>query len=336
MLSVQGLYKFYGDFLALENVSFEVAQGEVVGFLGPNGAGKSTTMKTLVGFLPASRGRVSVDGLDVTRYPIETRRRIGYLPEHTPLYGDMRVGEFLSYRAKIKGVPRRERSKRLDYVIGATGLADRRRQQIETLSKGYKQRVGIADALVGDPRLLILDEPTIGLDPNQVREVRSLVEELAQRHTILLSTHILAEVERVCDRAVIIARGKIVADDSLDGLRERYREHAVRVTLRADETSENLRVALAGAAGARDAVALYDEHEGTRQRFKVFCGEGTSEDGLGESIARLAASEGWALSQLEPQRPRLEEIFWSLTMGDEGPAAEAAESEAPLSAEAAS
>ena len=212
MLSVQGLYKFYGDFLALQDVSFEVAQGEVVGFLGPNGAGKSTTMKTLVGFLPASRGRVSVDGLDVTRYPIETRRRIGYLPEHTPLYGDMRVGEFLAYRAKIKGVARRERSKRLDYVIGATGLQDRKRQQIETLSKGYKQRVGIADALVGDPRLLILDEPTIGLDPNQVREVRSLVEELAQRHTILLSTHILAEVERVCDRAVIIARGKIVAD----------------------------------------------------------------------------------------------------------------------------
>ncbi|MGE0706522.1 MAG: ABC transporter ATP-binding protein [Planctomycetota bacterium] len=316
MLSVRGLYKFYGDFLALEDVSFDVGEGEVVGFLGPNGAGKSTTMKTLVGFLPASRGRVTVDGLDVRRHPLETRRRIGYLPEHTPVYPDMRVREYLDYRAQIKGVPRAQRKQRVDYVLEATQLDDRTRQTIETLSKGLKQRVGIADALVADPRLLVLDEPTIGLDPNQVREVRSLVEELAQRHTILLSTHILSEVERVCSRAVIVARGRVVADDTLEGLRERYREQAVRVTLRADHTTEHLRVALAGLPGVAEVQPLWEEHQGTRQRFRVGCAQGVDEEVVAEAVAALAAREGWPLSELTPQRPSLEEIFARLTMGE--------------------
>ena len=175
MLLVENLFKFYGDFLALDDVSFQVGKGEVVGLLGHNGAGKSTSMKTIVGFLPLSKGRIRVDGLDITRYPIESRRRIGYLPEHTPLYTDMRVREYLTYRAQLKGIGWRGRKSRVDYVIEATGLEDRTRQTIETLSKGYKQRVGIADALVGDPGLLILDEPTIGLDPNQIREGRGLL-----------------------------------------------------------------------------------------------------------------------------------------------------------------
>jgi ABC-2 type transport system ATP-binding protein len=316
VLSVQGLYKFYGEFLALENISFHVSKGEVVGFLGPNGAGKSTTMKTVVGYLPASRGTIQVDGLDVGRYPLETRRRIGYLPEHTPLYSDMRVREFLTYRARIKGVAWRDRRKRIDYVIEATSLGDRVRQTIETLSKGYRQRVGIADALVGDPQLLILDEPTIGLDPNQIQDVRGLIATLAERHTILLSTHILAEVERVCDRVVIVARGKVVADDSLGDLRERYRTHAVNLTLRADETTDHVQNGLATVTGAGEVEPLGGEHRENRQSFKVSCAEGTSDEALAEALAAYANKRGWPLSELSSERPQLEQIFWKLTMTD--------------------
>lgn len=320
MLSVENLFKFYGDFLALDDVSFHVGQGEVVGLLGPNGAGKSTSMKTIVGFLPLSKGRIRVDGLDITRYPIESRRRIGYLPEHTSLYTDMRVREYLTYRAQLKGVGWRARKSRVDYVIEATGLEDRTRQTIETLSKGYKQRVGIADALVGDPGLLILDEPTIGLDPNQIREVRGLLDRLAERHTILLSTHILPEVERVCDRVVVIAQGKIAADDSIAGLRARYRENAVRVALRADETSDALKTALLGVPGVSSAEPLFEEHEGTRQVFWVECGPEISDDQLAERLVDFSRDKGWPLSELTPQRPTLEQIFVRLTMGELGPA----------------
>jgi gliding motility-associated transport system ATP-binding protein len=322
VLSVENLFKFYGDFLALNDVSFHVGQGEVVGLLGPNGAGKSTSMKTIVGFLPLSRGRICVDGLDITRYPIESRRRIGYLPEHTPLYTDMRVREYLTYRAQLKGIGWRARKSRVDYVIEATGLEDRVRQPIETLSKGYKQRVGIADALVGDPGLLILDEPTIGLDPNQIREVRGLLDRLAERHTILLSTHILPEVERVCDRVVVIAQGKIAADDSITGLRARYRENAVRVALRADETSDAIRTALLSVAGVSSAEPLFEEHEGTRQVFWVECGAEISDDELAERLVDFSRDKGWPLSELTPQRPTLEQIFVRLTMGELGPASE--------------
>lgn len=325
MLSVENLFKFYGDFLALEDVSFHVGKGEVVGLLGPNGAGKSTSMKTIVGFLPLSKGRIRVDGLDITRFPIESRRRIGYLPEHTPLYTDMRVREYLTYRAQLKGVGWRARKSRVDYVVESTGLEDRVRQTIGTLSKGYKQRVGIADALVGDPGLLILDEPTIGLDPNQIREVRGLLDRLAERHTILLSTHILPEVERVCDRVVVIAQGKIAADDTIAGLRARYRENAVRVALRADETSDAIKRALLGIAGVSSAEPLFEEHEGTRQVFWVECAAEISDDQLAERLVDFSRDKGWPLSELTPQRPTLEQIFVRLTMGQLGPAADAAQ-----------
>ncbi|MBL4847542.1 MAG: ATP-binding cassette domain-containing protein [Planctomycetes bacterium] len=320
MLSVENLFKFYGDFLALDDVSFHVGKGEVVGLLGPNGAGKSTSMKTIVGYLPQTKGRIRVDGLDISRYPIESRRRIGYLPEHTPLYTDMRVREYLTYRAQLKGIGWRSRKSRVDYVIGATGLEDRERQSIETLSKGYKQRVGIADALVGDPGLLILDEPTIGLDPNQIREVRSLLESLAERHTILLSTHILPEVERVCDRVVVIAKGKIAADDTIDGLRARYRENAVRIALRADETTDALKTAIQAVNGVSSVEPLFAESEGTRQVFWVEAASDLSDDVLAERLVSLSIDRGWPLSELTPQRPTLEQIFVRLTMGELGPA----------------
>ena len=326
MLSVQNLVKFYGDFHALKGIDFEVSQGEVVGLLGPNGAGKSTTMRTIVGYLPITRGRICVDGLDITHYPIESRRRIGYLPEHTPLYGDMRVREFLSYRAQLKGIGWRARRAQVDYVIEATGLLDRTRQSIDTLSKGYKQRVGIADALVGDPGLLILDEPTIGLDPTQILEVRSLMERLAQRHTVLLSTHILPEVERVCDRVIVIAQGAIAADDTIQDLRARYSERAVRVALRADETCDALKIALSQLEGVVSAEPLWSEHEGTRQVFFLRYGE-EPEEAISARVIALSQARGWPLVEFTPQRPSLEQVFVRLTMGEAASAAAASPGE---------
>ncbi len=313
MLRIQQLRKFYGDFLALRDVTFAVEPGDVVGLLGPNGAGKSTTMRSAVGFIPYSAGSIQVDGLEVARFPVETRRRIGYLPEHTPLYGDMRVREFLTYRARIKGVPRRQVAARVDYVMERAWLRDRARQFIDTLSKGYRQRVGLADALVGNPRLLILDEPTIGLDPNQVQGVRSLIRELGETHTIVLSTHILQEVEVVCNRVVIIAAGRTVADDTVAGLLEAHRERAFTVTVRADETTDAVATRLGAAEGVAAVEPRWEESEGTVQRFVIRYREDSDEAAAGEAIARAASEAGWALSELTPRRATLESIFMTLT-----------------------
>jgi len=219
MIRVSKLTKYYADNLALDRVSFEVAAGEIVGFLGPNGAGKSTTMKILTCFLPPSGGTAAIAGHDILEEPLAVRSHIGYMPENVPLYKEMRVQEYLAFRAKIKDVPRRERKKRLEEVIERCWLKSVARQTIGTLSKGYRQRVGLADAMVSDPDLLILDEPTIGLDPNQVRQVRSLIHQLGSDHTVLISTHILPEVEMICDRVIIINNGRVAAQDSLDSLR---------------------------------------------------------------------------------------------------------------------
>jgi ABC-2 type transport system ATP-binding protein len=222
VIHVSKLTKFYGDYMAIEDVSFEVARGQVVGFLGPNGAGKTTTMRILAGFLTATSGSATIDGLDVFWKPLEVRRKIGYLPESCPLYPEMRVTEYLRFRAGVKGLHGREATKRIEYVLGRCWLTDVRRQLIGTLSKGYRQRVGLADTLLHDPPVLILDEPTAGLDPNQQRETRNLIRELGQQHTILHSTHILTEVERTCERIIIIDRGKVVA---IGDLSELQREH---------------------------------------------------------------------------------------------------------------
>lgn len=321
MLSVQRLRKFYGDFLALRDVSFDVNAGDVVGLLGPNGAGKSTTMRAIAGFHPYAHGSIKVDGLEVARYPVETRRRIGYLPEHTPLYTDMRVQEFLAYRARIKGVPRKQVAARVGLAMERTWLGDRARQFIDTLSKGYRQRVGLADALVGEPRLLILDEPTIGLDPNQVQGLRGLLRELGETHTIVLSTHILQEVEVVCDRVVIVAGGRTVADDTVSGLLAANRQRTIRVTVRADETTDNVRRTLAEVDGVVAVEPHWEETAGDLQRLDVRYGEEADEAAVGEAVARKVADAGWALSELNPQRPSLESIFVRLTQENVGEAA---------------
>jgi ABC-2 type transport system ATP-binding protein len=223
VIHVSKLTKYYGDYPAIRDVSFDVPRGQVVGFLGPNGAGKTTTMRILAGFMTATSGRASIDGLDVFWRPVEVRRRIGYMPENCPLYPEMRVVEYLRFRAGIKGLHGGAARRRIDYVLGRCWLTGVSRQLIGTLSKGYRQRVGLADALLADPPVLILDEPTAGLDPSQIRETRKLIRELGEQHTMLLSTHILPEVEMTCDRVIIINRGEVAAEGMLDDLRARHR-----------------------------------------------------------------------------------------------------------------
>jgi ABC-2 type transport system ATP-binding protein len=222
MIHVENLTKYYGDYAAVRDVSFDVERGQVVGFLGPNGAGKSTTMRILTGYLNATSGSASVDGKDVFWDPIEARRRIGYLPESCPLYSEMRVEEYLRFRGGLKGLNGRETKSRLGYVLDRCWLRDVRRQLIGTLSKGYRQRVGLADALIANPPVLVLDEPTVGLDPTQIRETRKLIKELGSEHTVLLSTHVLPEVEMTCDHVILIYQGKVAAKGSLDSLRRKF------------------------------------------------------------------------------------------------------------------
>jgi ABC-2 type transport system ATP-binding protein len=239
MIVVEHLTKYYGEYPAVRDVSFQVDKGQVVGFLGPNGAGKSTTMRILAGFLTATSGRARIGGKDVFWDPIEARRRIGYMPENCPLYTDMRVDEYLWFRGGLKGLGRSERKKRLGYVLERCWLKDVRRQIIGTLSKGYRQRVGLADSLVADPPVLILDEPTAGLDPTQIRETRKLMRELGQHHTMLLSTHILSEVEATCDSVIVIYQGRVVEDGSLSAVRQRHK----------NKTLEDIFVGLTGQEG---------------------------------------------------------------------------------------
>lgn len=218
MIEVANISKYFGALPAIKDISFRVGRGEIMGFLGPNGAGKSTAMRVITGFFPATRGEVRVDGFEVHTHPLEAKKRIGYLPEHVPLYEEMTVESFLRYVAEVKGIPRASRREEVGRVTDRCGLADVRRRLLRNLSKGYRQRTGLAQALVGSPPVLVLDEPTVGLDPRQIIEIRSMIRELGREHTVLLSTHILPEVTMVCDRVAIIHHGRIVAEDSMERL----------------------------------------------------------------------------------------------------------------------
>lgn len=326
MLSVRDLRKRYGDLIALDGVSFEVQKGDVLGFLGANGAGKSTTMKIVTGFIPPSGGTATVDGFDVVKESLEARRRIGYLPEQTPLYVEMRVREYLEYRARLKGVARRDLKKRVDYAVSKLKLEDRVRQLIGTLSKGYRQRVGIADAIVADPRLLILDEPTIGLDPNQIREVRALIKELGEHHTIVFSTHILAEVELVCSRVVIIDRGRSVTQGTVRGLVEEHQGNTLALSLRAkDATLDEVQKLLMSVPGVRTTRELAGEGASDVIRFSLEIDvEGDREAALRAAAERVASKiveKGWAVRELVPEKTTLEHVFVKLTMGEAVPLA---------------
>lgn len=322
MIEVQHLTKRYGPTTAVEDVSFRVERGEILGFLGPNGAGKTTTMRILTGFMPATAGKAVVAGFDVFEQPIEAKRRTGYLPETPPLYPDMTVTEYLSFVATIKGVPPPDRDGRVQTVMGRTHVKEVAHRMCGKLSKGYKQRVGLAQALIHNPDVLILDEPTAGLDPKQIIETRQLIKELAGDHTIILSTHILPEVAQTCERVVIISKGHVVAVDTPANLTERLRGSET-MYVQIDPLGGDASGALGRIAGVTK-VAEADRH-GSLIGYEVESERGHD---IRRELAKAVVSNGWGLLELRPMRMSLEEIFLSLTT-DEAEAAVPAAEEVP-------
>jgi ABC-2 type transport system ATP-binding protein len=311
MIRVDQLTKKYAGITAIDAISFEVGKGEIVGFLGPNGAGKSTTMRILSGYLPPTSGSASVAGFDVFHHSVKARERIGYMPENVPLYQEMRVSEYLRYRAALKGVRGRKLRERLTDVVDLCNLKDVERKLIGALSKGYRQRVGLADAMIHEPDLLVLDEPTIGLDPNQIRQVRELIRNLGRHHTILLSTHILPEVEMTCGRVIIINRGKIEAVDTPENLRRRLQTGgAVLLDIAADHSSPARKEFEKWDAVLSVEVALKSA-DWVRLRIE------TKDDGdLRPEVFRICARQNWMLRELTRERVTLEDVFTEITEGE--------------------
>ncbi len=307
---VERLTKVYGTFTAVDHISFEVAKGTILGFLGPNGAGKTTTIRMLTCYMPPTSGSARVAGFDVFEQSLEVRKRIGYLPESTPLYTEMRVEEYLDFRARLRGMDREARRKRIVEVAERTWLKDRLRSVIGTLSKGYRQRVGIADALLHNPPVLVLDEPTVGLDPSQIREARRLISELAGDHTVLLSTHILQEVEMVCQKVIIVGRGKVLAQGTPEELKNRAGA-GLRVEVRGP--SDQVKSALNAISGIEKVDILQ------AGPVAVFHLRGKSNPEVREQIASLISQRGWSLRELRQEGASLEEFFVRIT--DPGAAA---------------
>jgi len=308
MIEVANLTKRFGNTIAIDGVSFTVGRGEIVGLLGPNGAGKTSTMRILACFLSATGGDARVAGLDVFSDPLGVRRKIGYLPEDVPLYGEMRVSEYLRFRGSLKGLRRRKLSERVDDVVGTCGLTEVRERVIRQLSKGFKQRVGLADSLIHEPELLILDEPTIGLDPNQICDIRELIRGLAREHTVLLSSHILSEVEMICRRVLIMNEGRIVASDSPENL--------------AGLMQGNTRVVAELCGSRREILRTFEETPrilkvsctplGQWSRVVCECRNGTD---IREQVFELVCRNEWRLRELSIQKPRLEDVFLAITRG---------------------
>lgn len=322
MINVKELTKRYARTTAVDQISFEVAKGQIVGFLGPNGAGKTTTMRMLTCFLPPTSGSATVAGFDVLEQPLEAKRRIGYLPETPPLYPEMETTEYLHFVGKLKGLSGAELEKRVDYVYERCAISDVRKKLLGKLSKGYRQRVGLAQAIIHNPEVLILDEPTAGLDPKQINETRDLIKSLAGSHTIILSTHILPEVEQTCEQVIIINKGKLVATDSVRNLQARARG------------AESIVLEIAGRNGTLEAplvqqklervsgvsrVSCKNQHD-SRAVFEVESQKGQLVRG---DLARAVVESGWDLNELRPAAMSLEEVFLQLT-GNEAVAEKAA------------
>jgi len=322
VIEVQHLTKRYGRVTAVDDVSFRVERGEILGFLGPNGAGKTTTMRILTGYIPATEGKAIVAGFDVFDQPIEAKRRTGYLPETPPLYPDMSVAEYLNFVASIKGVPANEKRQRIQQVMVKTRIDDVANRLCSKLSKGYRQRVGLAQSIIHNPDVLILDEPTAGLDPKQIIETRQLIKQLAGDHTIILSTHILPEVSQTCQRVVIINKGRVVAVDTPDNLTARLRGSET-MYIQVDANGLDASGALRRVPGVSRVV------ESDRREPAVGY-EVESERGhdVRRELARIVVSSGWGLLELRPMRMSLEDIFLSLTTDEmPTPAAEPAAGE---------
>jgi ABC-2 type transport system ATP-binding protein len=316
MITVQQLTKSYARSIAVDHISFEVGKGQIVGFLGPNGAGKTTTMRMLTCFLPPTSGGATVAGFDVLEKPLEVKRRIGYLPETPPLYPEMRTVEYLTFVGKIKGLRGPELAKRTDFVLDRCAIADVKNKVLGKLSKGYRQRVGLAQAIIHNPDVLILDEPTAGLDPKQINETRDLIKSLAGDHTIILSTHILPEVEQTCQQVVIINKGKLAVTDSVNNLRNRARGAGsvlVEVASRNGTVeSEIVQKRLEQVPGV--SRVLFKETCGNHAIFEV---AGRSDRAIRGDLARAVVEAGWDLNELRTAAVSLEEIFLQLTNTDD-------------------
>ncbi|MBX3125950.1 MAG: ABC transporter ATP-binding protein [Polyangiaceae bacterium] len=313
MIEVEHLTKDYGSVVAVKDVSFSVGKGEIVGFLGPNGAGKSTTLRMLVGFLGATSGRIRIAGHDIAEAPLEAKAAIGYMPEAAPLYLELRVREYLALRAQLKKVPRGQRKAAVARAMALSRIEEMADTLMLHLSKGYRQRVALADALVANPPLLILDEPTAGLDPNQIREVRRVIKSLGENHTILLSTHILPEVESTCDRAIVIDRGKLVAEGSIDELRARRASRTVGLVLRdPDARAKKVLVALDGVKKVRTR-----SREAPLVRVTLELAAGVSPEDVLERAVACLVGEQIGVREASPTQATLEDVFAQLTRAED-------------------
>ncbi len=310
MIEIKNLTKNYGRFTAVDNLSFTVGEGEVVGFLGPNGAGKTTTLRMLTGYLPPSSGTAIIAGYDIYKDSIKARQQIGYMPENVPLYNDMRVKEYLKFRAQLKGLKGPKARQRITETLETCGLTHMRKRMIKTLSKGYRQRVGLADALVHQPKLLVLDEPTNGLDPNQIRSIRKLIKKLGETHTILVSSHILSEIEMIADHIIIIDAGKIKASNTPQKLINGMRA-AGEISLEIKGDAETIQGAISRLDHVKKVTST--ELDDGWIHMSILCDSGTD---TRERISQLAAQYGWPIRTLHRHRSTLEDVFVELTRKD--------------------
>lgn len=306
MIKVENLTKTYGNITAIDNISFEVGKGEILGFLGPNGAGKTTTMRMITGYMPPNEGRVEVSGFDMLEEPIKAKSQVGYLPENPPLYDDMKVEDFMDFVAGLKGVDE-GRGSMIDDAMGKCGIADVRKRLIGNLSKGYRQRVGIAQAILNNPSVLILDEPTIGLDPKQIIEIRELIKMLGADRTVILSTHILPEVMMTCSKVVIINKGRIALETSLTELNKRLDgegEYQLKVARYSSDAKTKL--------GAVESVQSVDDMGGGEFRVKT-----TDAAGAGDEIVRVVLDNDWGLREIRPRSNTLEDVFLNVISSEQ-------------------
>ena len=311
MIEVTGLVRRYGPHLAVDHVNFKIEKGEIVGFLGPNGAGKSTTMNILTGYLSSTEGTVKIDGQDILEFPTEIKRKIGYLPENPPLYPDMTVREYLSFTGEIKGIPAKEKTEKMNRIMETVGITDVSKRLIKNLSKGYKQRVGLAQALTGDPQALILDEPTAGLDPKQILEIRDLIKELGKDHTVILSSHILPEVSAVCRRILIMNQGKIVADDNPENLAKLILGGS-HILLRMDASEEAVSKALGKVTSINRLEFRESQEPGTIEAIA----EAPKDTDIRRDLFRALAAADIPVLMMRSMDMSLEEIFLNLTTKD--------------------
>jgi len=310
-IAVRNLTKLYGTEKAVNNISFDVKTGEILGFLGPNGAGKTTTMKIITCYMPPTSGSVEVEGFDIADHSLEVRKKIGYLPELNPLYMDMNVVEYLEYSARLHGLKDALLRSRLKEMIDVCGIADVRHKDIGELSKGFRQRAGLAQAMIHDPDVLILDEPTSGLDPNQIVEIRNLIRQLGRAKTVVLSTHILSEVQATCDRVIIVNEGTIVADGTLEQLRQDFHgSEKISLELKANTTNAMTAIYPKFKEISHVESVEYGGQEGDLHKFSILAGKGFD---IREEIFRRTVSEGWVLMEMSRKATSLEEVFRKLT-----------------------